>query len=148
GMVDVVSLVEKAEQVLDKEEAEKLQKKMEQNTFDLEDYLDQFRKVRKMGSIQKVLEMIPGAAGNIDEDRINPDEMKREEAIILSMTRTERKNPNMIGPSRRKRVARGSGTAMFDVNKLLKKFEKTKIMMKKMARDKNYQQQLMGNLNQ
>ncbi len=146
GMGDIVSLVEKAEATIDAEEAEKIRDKMESNTFDFDDYLDQFRRVRKMGSVRSIIEMIPGLQGNVDEDKINLEDMKKEEAIILSMTRKERKNPLIIGPGRRKRIARGSGTAVFDVNKLLKKFEKTKNMMKKMARNKDYQQRLIGNL--
>jgi signal recognition particle subunit SRP54 len=148
GMGDVVSLVEKAEAVVKAEDAEKIREKMESNTFDFEDYLEQYRNVKKMGNVQKLMEMIPGLQGKINEDTIDLDDMKREEAIILSMTPTERKNPFMIGPNRRKRIARGSGTAVFDVNKLLKKFEKTKMMMKKVARNKDYQQQLMGTTGQ
>jgi signal recognition particle subunit SRP54 len=146
GMGDVVSLVEKAEATIEREEAEKIREKMESNTFDFDDYLDQFRRVKKMGNIRSLLEMIPGLKGNVDEDKINLEDMKKEEAIILSMTKKERKNPLMIGPSRRKRIARGSGTAVFDVNKLLKKFEKTKSMMKKVARNKDYQERLIGQL--
>ncbi|MBN2354347.1 MAG: signal recognition particle protein [Spirochaetales bacterium] len=146
GRGDIVSLVEKAEAAIEAEEAEQIREKMESNTFDFDDYLDQFRRVKKMGSVRSLIEMIPGLQGNVDEDKINLEDMKKEESIILSMTRKERKNPLIIGPGRRKRIARGSGTAVFDVNKLLKKFEKTKIMMKKMARNKDYQQRLIGNL--
>jgi signal recognition particle subunit SRP54 len=121
---------------------------MESNTFDFEDYLAQFRHVKKMGNLQNLVEMIPGLQGKVDEDKINQDDLTREEAIILSMTPQERKNPLIIGPPRRKRIARGSGTAVYDVNKLLKKFEKTKMMMKKMSRNKDYQQQLSGTMGQ
>ncbi|MBN1524478.1 MAG: signal recognition particle protein [Spirochaetales bacterium] len=148
GMGDVVSLVEKAEQTIQQDEALELQKKIDDKTFDLEDYLDQFRRVKKMGNLQSLVEMIPGLKGNIDEDKIDVKEMTREEAIILSMTRMERKNPRIIGPTRRKRIANGSGTAVFDVNKLLKKFDKTKNMMRKMSRNKDYQQQLMNSFGQ
>jgi signal recognition particle subunit SRP54 len=99
-----------------------------------------------MGNIRNLVEMIPGLQGKVDEDTISPDDLKREEAIILSMTPQERKNPLIIGPRRRKRIARGSGTAVYDVNQLLKKFEKTKNMMKKVARNKDYQQQLSGTM--
>jgi signal recognition particle subunit SRP54 len=146
GMGDIVTLVEKAEATIQAEDADRIREKMESNTFDLEDYLDQFQRVKKMGSVRALMEMIPGLKGNVDEDKINLDDMKKEEAIILSMTRQERRNHLIIGPNRRKRIARGSGTAVFDVNQLLKKFEKTKNMMKKVARNKDYQQQLMGNL--
>ncbi len=148
GMGDVVTLVEKAQSVIKEEEAEKIREKMESNTFDFDDYLDQFRRVRKMGNLRGLVEMIPGLQGKVDEDTIRLEDMKREEAIILSMTKAERKNPLMIGPTRRKRIARGSGTAVFDVNKLLKKFEKTKTMMRKMARNKDYQQQLAEKMGQ
>ena len=96
-----VTLVEKAEAVVKEEEAEQLREKMESNTFDFDDYLDQFRRMKKMGNIRSLVEMIPGLQGKVDEDTIRLEDMKREEAIILSMTRTERKNPLMIGPSRR-----------------------------------------------
>lgn len=139
GMGDVVSLVEKAQEQYDQKEAEKLQKKIEKNTFDLQDYLEQLDKVDKMGSTEKLLEMIPGAKGNISEDDIDKDEMRREKAIIHSMTKFERSNYRIIGPSRRKRIARGSGTSVSDVNRLLKKFEKSKLMMKKLATNKKLQ---------
>ena len=144
GMGDVVTLVEKAQDTIDIVEAEKLQKKIESATFTLEDYLDQFGRLKKMGSIESIIEMIPGAKGVISEDDINPNEMKREEAIILSMTLDERRNHRIIGPSRRKRIARGSGTAVFEVNRLLKKFEKTRLTMKKATKNKKYQAKLMS----
>jgi signal recognition particle subunit SRP54 len=146
GMGDVVSLVEKAQESIDTEDAEKLQEKMISATFSLQDYLEQFQRVRKMGSIDKILDMIPGAKGNIDPADIDQKEMIKEEAIILSMTLKERYNHRIIGPSRRKRIAKGSGTAVFDVNKLLKKFEKTRLMMKKVAKSKKYQANLMKSL--
>ena len=146
GMGDVVSLVEKAQETIDTEEAEKLQEKMISATFTLQDYLEQFQRVRKMGSIDDILDMIPGAKGNLDAADIDQVEMIREEAIILSMTMKERYNHRIIGPSRRKRIAKGSGTAVFDVNKLLKKFEKTRLMMKKVAKNKKYQANLMKSL--
>ena len=148
GMGDVVSLVEKAQSAIDIREAEELQEKLARASFTLEDYLDQFRRVRKMGSLQSLIEMIPGARGAIDESRIDEGEMKREEAIILSMTRAERRNHRIIGPSRRKRIARGSGTAVYDVNKLLKKFEKSRLMMKKMTRNKKAQSAFLSQLGQ
>ena len=146
GMGDVVSLVEKAQEQYDQKEAEKLQKKIEKNTFDLQDYLEQLDKVDKMGSTEKLLEMIPGAKGNISEDDIDKDEMRREKAIILSMTKFERSNYRIIGPSRRKRIAKGSGTSVSDVNRLLKKFEKSKLMMKKLATNKKLQAAVMKQL--
>lgn len=147
GMGDVVSLVEKAQEAFDQDEAVELQRKMASETFTLQDYLEQFRKVRKMGSVQSIVEMMPGLKGKIDEDSIDEAEMKHEEAIILSMTMAERENYRMIGPSRRKRVAHGSGTSVFAVNRLLKKFEKMKLMMRKVSKSKKLQAQLMtGNM--
>jgi signal recognition particle subunit SRP54 len=146
GMGDVVSLVEKAQETIDEKEAEKLQQKMQSATFTLEDYLEQFQRVKKMGSIDKLIKMIPGAQANISEDDIDQEEIKHEEAIILSMTKPERQNHRIIGPSRRKRIARGSGTSVFDVNKLLKKFEKTRLMMKKAMKNKKYQAQMMSQM--
>jgi signal recognition particle subunit SRP54 len=146
GMGDVVSLVEKAQETFDQEEAQELQKKFRSATFTLEDYLDQFQRMRKMGSLQSMMEMIPGLKGQVSEEDINEDEIKHEEAMILSMTREERRNHRIIGPPRRKRIARGSGTNVRDVNRLLKKFEKMRGMMKKMSKNKKYQSQLMSQL--
>lgn len=146
GMGDVVSLVERAQETIDQEEALALQEKMARASFTLEDYLDQFRRVKKMGSVQSLLEMIPGLKGQVDEDDIDEQEMKHEEAIILSMTPGERQNHRIIGPPRRKRIARGSGTSVHEVNRLLKKFEKMRLMMKKMTKNKKYQAQLMSQL--
>jgi len=144
GMGDVVSLVEKAQATIDAAEAEKLQEKIESATFTLEDYLQEFARIRKMGSIQSLLEMVPGLKGNIDESKIDEKEFKKEEAMILSMTKMERKNYRIIGPSRRKRVANGSGTSVSDLNRFLKKFEKTKLMMKKVTKNKKYQADLLS----
>ncbi len=146
GMGDVVSLVEKVQETIEIDEAEKLQEKMAKATFTLEDYLDQFSRMRKMGSMQSILEMIPGMAGQIDESKLDEKQWKREEAIILSMTLEERRNHRIIGPPRRKRIARGSGTNVSAVNRLLKNFDKSRNMMKKMAKNKKMQQQLMGGM--
>ncbi|HUW41092.1 MAG TPA: signal recognition particle protein [Rectinemataceae bacterium] len=144
GMGDIVSLVEKAQSVYDQKEAEALQDKLESETFTLQDYLEQIGSVKKMGSIKSMLEMLPGLAGQIDEDSIDREGMKYEEAILRSMTVKERKNHLIIGPSRRTRIAKGSGTSVAEVNRLLKKFEKSRLMMRKMLKNKKYQQQLMG----
>lgn len=146
GMGDVVSLVEKAQETIDAEDAERLQQKMRSATFTLEDYLEQFQRVRKMGSVQSLLEMIPGMKGAVDPDKIDLDHMKREEAIILSMTREERTNHRIIGSSRRKRIAAGSGSSVFEVNQLIKRFDKTRAMMKKVSKNKKYQSQLMSQM--
>ncbi|MCL1818386.1 MAG: signal recognition particle protein [Spirochaetaceae bacterium] len=136
GMGDVVSLVEKAQSTIDQEEAEELRHKMESSTFTLADFLDQFRRMRKMGSLKSLLEMVPGLSGQVREEDINETEMKHQEAIILSMTPGERDNYRIIGPTRRKRIAKGSGTSVFAVNQLLKRFEKARLMMKKAAKNK------------
>lgn len=146
GMGDVVSLVEKAQETIDVEDAAKLQEKMAKATFTLEDYLDQFSRMRKMGSMQSIMEMIPGMAGRVDESQLDEAKWKKEEAIILSMTLEERRNHRIIGPPRRKRIAKGSGTNIADVNRLLKNFDKTRNMMKKVAKNKKLQQQLMGTI--
>ncbi|HDQ15338.1 MAG TPA: signal recognition particle protein [Sediminispirochaeta sp.] len=146
GMGDVVSLVEKAQETIDQDEARRLQEKMASASFTLEDYLESFARVRKMGSLESIIEMIPGAKGNISEDDIDEAEIKKEEAIILSMTLQERRNHRILGPSRRKRVAKGSGTSVFEVNRLVKKFEKMRLMMKKVAKNKKYQAKIMNGL--
>jgi signal recognition particle subunit SRP54 len=148
GMGDVVSLVEKAQATMELGEAELLQEKLASETFTLEDMLDQYRRMRKMGSIQSIVEMIPGLKGTGAEEKIDENGMKREEAIILSMTPTERRNYRIIGPKRRARVARGSGTSVFEVNRFLKKFEKTCLMMKKMSKNTKYQAQVLSQLGQ
>jgi signal recognition particle subunit SRP54 len=144
GMGDIVSLVEKAQEVYDQKEALDLERKISQETFTLEDYLDQIHKMKKMGSVKSMLEMIPGLAGQIDEDRIDLQEMKWEEAILLSMTKKERQNYLIIGPSRRSRIAKGSGTSVAEVNRLLKKFEKSRSMMKKMVKNKGTMAKIFG----
>jgi len=144
GMGDVVSLVEKAQEVYDQKEALELERKLSQESFNLEDYLDQIRKVKKMGSVKSMLEMIPGLAGQVDEDRIDLEEMKYEEAILLSMTKKERQNHLIIGPTRRSRIAKGSGTSVAEVNRLIKKFEKSRLMMKKMVKNKGAMAKMFG----
>lgn len=146
GMGDVVTFVEKAQATIDEKEAAKLQDKIERASFTLEDYLEQFARIRKMGSIKNVLDMIPGLKGNVDEDKIDDKAMKREEAMILSMTKQERQNHRIIGPSRRKRIAKGCGVPVSEVNSFLKKFDKTRLMMKKVSKNKKYQADLMSRL--
>lgn len=143
GMGDVVSLVEKAQETFNADEAQALQDKMAGGVFTLDDYLDQFRKVKKMGSMQSLMAMMPGLAGQVDPSMIDEGGMKKEEAILSSMTKKERRNHLILGPSRRKRIANGSGTTIYDVNQLIKKFEKTKLMMKKVAKNKGMQNQMM-----
>ena len=143
GMGDIVSLVEKAQETVDEQEARRLEEKMARNDFTLDDMLDQFDRVNKMGSLSSIMEMIPGLAGQIDESRLDMSAMKHQKAIIQTMTKKERKNYLIIGPSRRKRIAKGSGTSVAEVNKLLKQFEKTRLTMKKLSRNKGMQAKLM-----
>jgi signal recognition particle subunit SRP54 len=144
GMGDVVGLVEKAQAVFDQKQTAELERKMANESLSLEDYLEQIISMKKMGSMKGLIEMLPGLAGQIDDEKIDEAGLKREEAILRSMTKKERQNHLIIGPSRRTRIARGSGTSVAEINRLLKKFEKTKLMMKKMSKNKKYQQQLMG----
>lgn len=144
GMGDIVSLVEKAQEAFDQEEAIELERKLSDESFSLEDYLDQLRKVKKMGSLKSLVEMMPGAAGQISEDQLNEEGLKYEEAILLSMTRKERANHLIIGPTRRARIARGSGTSVAEVARLLKKFEKSRLMMKKALKNKKAAAKMMG----
>jgi signal recognition particle subunit SRP54 len=143
GMGDIVTLVEKTQETIDLEEAEKLQEKMASATFTLQDMLEQLQRVKKMGSIQQLLEMMPGMASQLEGQNIDHGAMKTQEAIILSMTKKERANYLIIGPSRRKRIARGAGTTVAEVNRFLKHFEKTRLMMKKVSRTKGAQAKFM-----
>ncbi|MDR1786559.1 MAG: signal recognition particle protein [Spirochaetaceae bacterium] len=143
GMGDIVSLVEKTQETIDVEEAQKLQAKMASSTFTLQDMLEQLQRVKKMGSLKQLMEMVPGMAGQLGDRELDTGNMKSQEAIILSMTKKERANYLIIGPSRRKRIARGSGTTVADVNHFLKQFEKTRLMMKKMSRTKGGQARFM-----
>lgn len=146
GMGDIVSLVEKAQETINEEEALKLQKKMMSESFTLEDMLEQFQRVKKMGSMESILEMMPGLAGQMGNQDIDTSAMKTQEAIILSMTKKERQNHMIIGPSRRKRIAKGSGTSVAEVNRLIKQFEKTRLAMKKLTKNKGMQAKLMQQL--
>jgi signal recognition particle subunit SRP54 len=144
GMGDVVSLVEKAQASIDKVEAEALEKKMADESFTLQDYLDQLRRVKKMGSLKSIVDMMPGMAGQISDEQLDSVDTKYEEAILLSMTRKERLNYLIIGPTRRSRIARGSGTSVAEVARLLKKFEKSRLMMKKVIKNKKMAEKMMG----
>jgi len=146
GMGDVVSFVEKAQEVYDKEEMRKLQKKMATDGFSLGDMLEQLEQMDKMGPIDSMLEMLPGLAGKVSKDDIDLDGIKKQKAIIRSMTFKERANHLIIGPARRKRIAKGSGTSVAEVNKLLKQFEKSRLMMKKLAKNKGMQAQFFNAL--
>lgn len=133
GMGDVVSLVERAQDQYDEEQARKLQKKIAKNQFDFNDFLDQINQIKKMGNIKDLMAMIPGVGKAIKDLDIDDNAFKSIEAIIFSMTPEERTNPAIINGSRRKRIADGSGTKVQDVNQLLKQFEQTRKVMKLMS---------------
>lgn len=131
GMGDILSLIEKAEEAYDQKNAEELEKKMREQTFTLEDFLDQLRQLKKMGNLDSILAMLPGAnTGALKNAQVDEGQMVKIEAIILSMTRKERTYPDIINGSRRRRIAQGSGTTVEDVNKLLKQFDQMKKLMK------------------
>ena len=132
GMGDVVSLVEKAQQSFDEEEARILNKKIRQNKFDFEDFLSQLQQIKKMGNIKDLMSMIPGVGKAMKGLDIDDDSFKPVEAIIKSMTQEERSNPELINGSRRKRIADGSGTSIQQVNNLMKQFGDMRKMMKTM----------------
>ena len=132
GMGDVVTLVEKAKETIDREKAEKLEKKLRKAEFDLEDFLDQLQQIKKMGSLESLLKMIPGVGSQLKNAQVDEKNLVRVEAIINSMTREERRNPRILNGSRRKRIALGSGTRVQDVNALMRQFEQMKKMMKQM----------------
>ena len=134
GMGDVVSLVEKAEQVIDQQQAERTLRRVRSNTLTLADYLEQIRGLRKMGNLDALIDKIPGARAAMADGAIDEQVLRTEEAMILSMTPAERDNHRILGPSRRRRVARGSGTTVLAVSRFLKKFDKMSAAMRKMAR--------------
>jgi signal recognition particle subunit SRP54 len=137
-MGDILSIAEKAEQIIDKEEAIKAAKKMNKGTFDLEDFLGQFKQLKKLGSIESILKLIPGSKKlGLNNINIDPKQIAHIEAIILSMTPEERRNPDILKASRKIRIAKGSGRTVEEVNKLLKQFEEMKKMMK-MMKNKNF----------
>ena len=135
GMGDVLTLIEKAQEAFSEEEALKLQKKMKTNSFTLQDYLNQLESVKKMGGIGKLMSMVPGLGGKVNEDDIDESKIIKTKAIILSMTPEERNNPDIIKASRRKRIAAGSGTSIQDVNQLLKQFDMSKEMIRRVSKN-------------
>ncbi len=137
GMGDVLTLIEKAQTAIDEEEAVKMAKKLKDASFDLNDYLAQFDQLAKMGNINDIIGMIPGANRmKLSDKGVDEAQLKRNKAIILSMTREERSNPKLLNYARRKRIAAGSGTTVQDVNKLIKQFEQSKDMMKRFGKNK------------
>lgn len=132
GMGDVLTLIEKAQEAVTAEEAKKMQKKMLENSFTLEDYLTQFESMKKMGGAQALISMMPGLSGKVKDGDIDESRFDKIKAIILSMTPVERREPSIINASRKKRIAAGSGTSVQEVNQLLKQFEQTKQLMKQL----------------
>lgn len=136
GMGDIVTLVEKAQAQIDEKEAERLEEKLKKNEFTFEDFLDQMKLIKKMGSLRDLLGMIPGVDKALRGVEIDDRAFGRVEAIILSMTKEERSNPRLLNGSRRKRIASGSGTSIQDVNRLIKQFEDMQKMMRNMTKGK------------
>ena len=134
GMGDIVSLVERAQEQFDAEEAKKLQKKIAKNQFNFNDFLSQIQQIKKMGNIKELASMIPGVGKALKDVDIDDDAFKSVEAIIYSMTPAERESPDIINGSRRKRIAMGSGTTIQDVNRLLKQFDESKKMMRMLSK--------------
>jgi signal recognition particle subunit SRP54 len=133
-MGDVVSLVEKAQAAFDENEAKRLQKKVKKEGMDLNDFLNSLRQIEKMGPLEGVLKMLPGVnAKALSQAKMDPKRMRHVEAMILSMTPQERKDPSIINGTRRSRIAKGSGRSISDVNRLLEQFRDMQKMMKKMA---------------
>lgn len=131
GMGDILSIVEKVEAEIDEEDAKKMAKKMSKGEFDLEDFLDQMKQIKKLGPLENLIKMLPGAKKmGLNNVNIDPKRLSHIEAIILSMTPYERKNPNILKASRKERIAKGSGTCVTEVNALLKQFEESKKLMK------------------
>lgn len=145
GMGDIVSLVEKAQEQFDEAEAARLQKKIAKNQFNLEDFYGQLQQIKKMGNMKDLLGMIPGVGKAIRDVDISNDSFKQIEAIIQSMTREERQQPGILSGSRRTRIAKGSGTTVQDVNRLLKQFEDMRKMMKMMS-NKDQAAKMMRNM--
>ena len=134
GMGDIVSLVEKAQEAIDEKEAEKTAKRMQQGRFDLEDFLSTMKQMKKLGPLENLLKLIPGAKKmGLNNVKIDPKQMAHIEAIVLSMTPKERRNPDIIKASRKTRIAKGSGTSVQEVNRLLQQFDQMKKMMKQMS---------------
>ncbi len=146
GMGDVLTLIEKAQDTIDEKQALELEKKLKENSFDMNDLLSQMQQIKKMGSLKQLIGMIPGVAGKINEDDIDEKQMPRTEAIILSMTEKERQKPSIINPSRKRRIAAGSGTRVEDVNRLLRQFEQMQKMMKQFGGKGKKRRMMMPNM--
>ena len=147
GMGDILSVIEKAEESFDLEQAEKLEKQLRKNEFDLDDYLTQIRQIRKMGSFSSLLKMIPGM-NQLKDVKVDDKEFVKIEAMICSMTKAEKRNPKLLNASRRQRIAKGSGTTVQDLNKFMKSFELTQKMMKKMKSNKGGMKKLLNGIDE
>lgn len=134
GMGDVLTLIEKAESTVSEKDAAKIAKKLEQNKFDMNDLLDQLRQIQKMGSIRSIINMLPGVGDKLRDVDVDEKQFVRIEAMITSMTKAEREKPSIINPSRKRRIAAGSGTRVEDVNRLLKQFDQMQKMMKQLGK--------------
>jgi signal recognition particle subunit SRP54 len=145
GKGDVVSLVEKAQKSFDESEAEELEEKLRKNKFDFNDFLKQIKVIKKMGSLSSLLGMIPGLSNQLNNAQVSDDALVKVEAIINSMTRVERHSPKVLNGNRRKRIARGSGTSIQDVNRLIKQFSEMRKMMSKMSK-KGFSKSSLNNL--
>lgn len=143
GMGDILSVIEKAEQSIDLEEAQKLEKQLQKNKFDLDDYLMQIKQIKKMGSFSSILKMLPGM-GKLKDIDIDDKEFDKIEAMISSMTKKERRDPKILNASRRKRIAQGSGTQVHDINKFMESFEMTQKMMKQMQNKGQMKKMMKG----
>ena len=145
GMGDVLSVIEKAEEAFDIEEAEKIEKQLKKKELDLDDYLIQLRQIKKMGSFSSLLKMIPGM-NQLKDIKVDDKEFEKIESIICSMTKAERKNPRILNGSRRLRIAKGSGTTVQEINKFMNSFEMTQKMMKKMQSNKGGMKNMLKNM--
>ena len=147
GMGDILSIIEKAEESFDIEQAEKLEKQLKKKELDLDDYLMQLRQVKKMGSFSSILKMIPGM-NQIKDLKVDDKEFEKIEAIICSMTKAEKRNTKLLNASRRQRIAKGSGTTVADINKFIQSFEMTQKMMKKMQNNKGGMKKLLNGIDE
>ena len=147
GMGDILSVIEKAEETFDMEQAEKLEKQLRKSEFDLDDYLTQIRQIKKMGSFSSLLKMIPGM-NQLKDVKIDDKEFVRIEAIICSMTKAEKRDVRLLNASRRQRIAKGSGTSVQEINKFIKSFEMTQKMMKQMKSNKGGMKKLMKGIDE
>lgn len=146
-MGDILSVIEKAEETFDMEQAEKLEKQLRKSEFDLDDYLTQIRQIKKMGSFSSLLKMIPGM-NQLKDVKIDDKEFVRIEAIICSMTKAEKRDVRLLNASRRQRIAKGSGTSVQEINKFIKSFEMTQKMMKQMKSNKGGMKKLMKGIDE